>query len=100
MKRTRRAKAIRVRRLGGQRRQWLFYLDDGGTALLGASKLSQMSDDYASMYLFAMNQRENRYFSAPVDLYLVKGRKPGAWLVHRIDGSAGMMKSVTQKRIL
>ena len=100
---TRRAKAHKVRRLGdghGGKRSWLFYLENGETVYLGSSKLLQMTDDFAVNFLMNMEQRENRAFHTPVELYLVRGRKKGSWLVHRIDGSAGMMRPAITKKML
>lgn len=76
-------------------RAWIFYAGDK-TAYLAQNKLFAMSDDFAIQYLDKMKPRENRTFSGPVQLKVVKAKKRGGLLVHRIEGSAGMQKRQIQ----
>lgn len=92
----------KVRCIGG----WIFYDGSGRTCFLSKSKLNEQ-DPYAVDFLRRMKRNENRHFSKPVAVLVVHGRKPGALLVHRIDGVAQMIgwkdgreKSVQQKKLM
>ena len=78
---------------------WIFYDQDGRTAYLGVNKLFEAGGDYGRDYLVSMAPRTNRRFDMPVELKVVRARKKGGLLVHRIDNVAAMLSRTEQKRL-
>ena len=83
------------------RKAWIFYEYKGKrTAIVNAHKLSAMADTYAADSLMRMKHNENRQFEFVVQIVCVRGRKPGALLVHRFQSSQGINGSAQQKPMI